>query len=353
MSKPPIPQRLPFARPSCHVQSGDSAFISMVGGSISVPGIPRVEGNLIYARTDFDVLEARINPWSVMREFQGHARVEVNNCFFHVFDFVAVAACSPICVEISRSIRRICEELLDMAGISRIAPAFSTLENQRGAFKALLGGPCIHLHLLSGLPSPDGDSSTQAGYLELQLPSSRHLVGVEPVRLALYEDVTRVEMILSIPLGVLTNRVVLNRVSTRMDNCNWPEEVLIVEGHLLRFRCREEAEFWKVGIEDAIASSPKRWDELVDERTQNAVAPKGYRGQYNRLQTILRDMFKADVTSDFDLLARSLESLDSLIERLSKCRCRKTIDISEEDSIFETRAKLAERIRPPSLKSPS
>ena len=217
-------------------------------------------------------------------------------------------------------------------------PLFPRYPGLRGETVIVLSGPAIYMR-----STKRNDSHPGVCDIELEVPSHFIRFGVELSRICVFSS-GRDELIDVVPLGTRRNRVTVftgYHESLRLGQAFCSLHVGEIE---LRFRCKEEAELWRVCIEDVMSCSERRWTDLTSPSMEDA--PKGYRGHLQRLVVILSQ--KAALTEpkpsasgvDKQLFSRSLECIDTLLRRLKDCSCVKAVDMDSQDLVYETRQAL-------------
>ncbi|TEB18272.1 hypothetical protein C9890_0433 [Perkinsus sp. BL_2016] len=289
--KPPIvPLNLPFRHPCTDESSGISGSTASFGRRTTRTfTISKGTDERLYLSSDAQTTELQLSPWTFVRDHRGIARVEnvLGAGIAHV-DLFGASVSSPVCQEIQMSSRRLCDSLLYDAGVLLDGPAFHPPGSVKGGFVSFMGGCCLYAALVKD------DFTTGVRYIEIQLPSEKRLLGCEPVRLAIFSDPQKSELVELLPLGLSGNKSVVRRGLVQSDETGIPEEVITINGHAFRFRCVDEATLWKVAIEDCTSCSIARFNELL--HPGEGRVPKGYRGQHSHLRARLsQSLFVMDI----------------------------------------------------------
>ena len=345
--KPPIaPLKLPFPRSWGDSVAGSST--SSLSSSRSKGRsfkISRGRDDRFHLTSDSQSIEIHLTPWTFIRDYHGMARMEnIREVGRGHVDLHGASVSVPVCTEVLIASKRSCLRLFSATGTLLDGPEFNPRNSSEGQYSCLLAGPCVYAPTVMDL------IVTKVRHMELHLPYERSFVGIQPIRLSLYTDSEKTDMVESIPLGSGGNSVIIKRGLHQFEDLQLPEDVMTIEGRAFRFRCKDEATLWKVAIEDSLGSSQERWEELIKGHDHPGHIPKGYRGQYARLRSQVSQLLAepeegASTSCESTMLEKSLVSIEYLIERLSECKCRRAVDFAKEDTLLETRQLLKSMIK--------
>lgn len=282
-------------------------------------------------KTDHRTIELFLNPLSFGYMTNHTIRLDksVRKSATHL-NLPNVWAFSHLVEDIRVSVDQLTRDLFLSASVNTDLPAFSSPETRQRPFISVLAGPAIYIRSGNSVHCP-GDLRWDVRHIEVQVTCDESRVGFEPAQLAVFEDSSKLELLELLPLGTGENRSRIHRGLSCLDSHQLPVEVVSVEQHAFRFRCKEEASLWKVAMEDAVGCSRARWKELVD-LSPNQI-PRGYRSQYSRLKALL----SAATLTDANVWEKCLECIEYFQKRLSECHCRKSVDINKEDLVVDTR----------------
>ena len=283
-------------------------------------------------KTDHRTIELCLNPLSFGYITNRTIRLEKSGRMSSThLNLPNVGAFSNVVEDIRISADQLTRDLFLSASVSTDLPAFSSFETRQSRFVSVLSGPAIYIRSGNSVQCP-GDLRWDVRHIEVQVTSDESRVGIEPARLAVFEDSSKLDLLEILPLGTGENRSRIQRGLTCSDSHQLPLEVVSVEQHALRFRCKDEASLWKVAMEDAASCSRARWRELVD-LSPNRQIPRGYRTQYSRLKALL----SVATLTDANVWEKCLECIDYFQKRFTECHCRKSVDINKEDLLVDTR----------------
>jgi len=285
-----------------------------------------------------------INHWSFIHEAGGHFQLGSLSPESTHMHAQSLKISSKICNEVKVLINRACRDLFSSSAVLNQCPRFTNELSVSYRHRALLVGWCLYL------PAPAVDMAAKllpakAYYLEIQMPSQEVLLECEPARLVIYLDSSRTELVTVLPLGYRGNRSSLLSRCSHSRSADFPDDVIVVEGHQFRFRCPEEAAFWRVAIEDSVSCTPGRFKDLFGSARDTGRVPKGYRGQFSRLESILSELSDPVVPHDNNILERCSTCIEYLVQRLMDCKCSKAFDSAKEDLLLETRQLLKMKLR--------
>lgn len=174
--------------------------------------------------------------------------------------------------------------------------------------------------------------------LELQIPSSFDDLRYRAARIAVYKDENHSELLDIIIIGCRGNRSPVRSEIAKIRQPSSSENTLNIDGNSLSFRIKQEADLWRVAIDDVLGADQGRWKELVETDSPNP--PRGYRGHLSRLEQELSCVPEQDKS----LLRNCLTSIDYMKKRLNACRCSTSVDLQTEDVLYETRAVLIKKL---------
>ena len=311
----------------------------------SVTAMAKVSGRKLFVSSKLGKMDLYLTQWSLLRDLHGYIRIESLCGNFEPVILSGISLNSTVCEDIRRSISQASLDVFASCGVLRRGPQFSpTVLGPRG-FISFLVGWCLHVNTRCAKTCTSSETA-KAQYLELQMPKYKALLQCEPVRLGVYADSLKSELIAVIPLGLRGNRSRSSVGAADDHTTEIPSDIIMVEGHALRFRCKEEATFWKVAIEDCITCSLERWEELFGSPHDSGRIPRGYRGQYERLSSVIAGLSdQTDFPPDEDILGKCLTCIEYLSQRVAGCRCQKSIELGKEDLLLETRDLLRAKLK--------
>ena len=298
-------------------------------------------GGQWFLKSEHRTVELFLNPLSFGHGVHNNVRFEsVLKLNSHHLNLNTVSLNAPICEEITNRINSICVDLFSKGSTGDHPPAFTSSRSESGQFITVLSGFAIYARNGNLIVAP-AEVNVKLRYMELQVPCDAHRVGIEPTRLLVYDDSSKLELLDVIALGYGENRASVQRGFHRSESSQLPTEVVSIDSHALRFRCKEEASLWRVAFEDCIGCSRERWKELLE---LEGSAPRGYRTQYNRLKDILSSASCQSNMNELNVYERCLECIEYFQRRLGECQCRRSVDFSKEDLILETRQLLLTKL---------
>lgn len=224
--------------------------------------------------------------------------------------------------------------------ISHTAPRFVRFLHTNSTLISLLAGSAKYW-LAGNTGGAASESPLQTCLIELQIPPERERMKVHPCRVAVYADESRSELVDVVIVGCPGNRAQARVEVFRAGTMPPETDILNIGGSWFRFRCKQEADLWRVAIDDVLGADEIRWNELVDGESPNP--PRGYRGHLSRLRDAIQGPL-AKRETNIELLRDCLWCIDYMKKRLDKCRCSASVDLQTDDLLYETRSQLIKRL---------
>jgi hypothetical protein len=222
------------------------------------------------------------------------------------------------------------------------APRFVRFLHANSSLISLLAGSAKYW-LAGNTGGATSESPLKTCLIELQIPTERERMKFHPSRMAVYADESRTELVDVVIVGCPGNRSQARVEVSRTGTIPSEMDTLNIGGSCFRFRLKQEADLWRVAIDDVLGADAIRWNELVDVESPNP--PRGYRGHLSRLREAIQAPPPAKSESNnIELLRDCLWCIDYMKKRLDKCKCSASVDLQTEDLLYETRLQLIKRL---------